>query len=60
MQISERASGDLQILRARARKEKTAEQKDRLVVVVLALEGLETEQIQAATARSRGFVQRWV
>ena len=60
MQISERTPGDLKTLRKRAGKEKSAAQKDRLMVVVLALQGLETEQIQAATARSRGFVQRWV
>ena len=30
------------------------------MVVVLALEGRETSEVQKATARSRGFVQRWV
>jgi transposase len=60
MQISERTSGELKELRRRARKERSAEQKDRFMVVVLALEGRETKQVQEATARSRGFVQRWI
>lgn len=60
MQISERTPGDLKELRKRARKERSAEQKDRFMVVVLALEGQETRHVQEATARSRGFVQRWV
>lgn len=59
MQISERTPGDLKELRKRARKERSAEQKDRFMVVVLALEGRETKQVQESTARSRGFVQRW-
>jgi transposase len=59
MQIIERTPGELKELRKRARKERSAEQKDRFMVVVLALEGRETLEIQEATARSRGFVQRW-
>jgi transposase len=59
MQISERTSGDLKELRRRACRERSAEQKDRFMVVALALEGRETRQVQEATARSRGFVQRW-
>lgn len=60
MQISEREAGDLKKLRSRARKERVAEQKDRLMVAALAIEGLETMDIQRAVGRSRGFVQRWV
>jgi transposase len=60
MHISERVAGDLKELRERARRERVAEQKDRLMAVVLALEGWETQEIQESTARSRGFVQRWV
>ena len=59
MHISEQTPGDLKELRGRARKERSSEQKDRLMVVVLALKGYETAQIQETTARSRGFVQRW-
>jgi transposase len=36
-----------------------AEQKDRFMVVVLALEDRETKQVQKATGCSRGLVQRW-
>lgn len=59
MQIKERASGDLERLRVLARREKDAEQKDRFMVAVLAIEKVETLEIQRSLCRSRGFVQRW-
>jgi transposase len=59
MHIREREAGDEQTLRRLARAEKDAEQKDRYLVVVHALRGRETGDIQEALARSRGFVQRW-
>lgn len=59
MLIKEREAGDLKPLRALARREVRAEQKDRLMVPVLAIEGRETEDIMESFCRSRGFVQRW-
>jgi transposase len=59
MHIRELSPGDLEQLRLRARREKAAEQKDRLMVAVLAIERVETAQIQRTLNRSRGFVQRW-
>jgi transposase len=59
MHIFERQSGDVIQLRSLARKQHNAEQRDRLRVVILAIQGLETEQIQHHVDRSRGFVQRW-
>ena len=50
MQISERTPGDLKELRKRARKERSAEQKDRFMVVALAIEGIETKRIQESRA----------
>lgn len=60
MIISEREPGDLKRLRTLARREKHAEQKDRLLAVAHAIAGRETLDIQEALGRSRGFVQRWV
>lgn len=60
MMISEREPGDLEQLRVLARREKNAEQKDRLLAVAHAIAGRETRDIQDAIGRSRGFVQRWV
>lgn len=59
MLIKERGPGDAKRLRELARREKRAEQKDRLMVVVLAIEQKETLEIQKSLCRSRGFVQRW-
>lgn len=59
MQVTEREPGDVQKLRAMARKENHARQRDRLLVVVKAIEGQETQEIEAALDRSRAFVQRW-
>ena len=60
MIIREREPGNLDQLRGLARREKNAEQKDRLLAVAHALAGRETRDIQDAIGRSRGFVQRWV
>jgi transposase len=59
MHIRERTQGDLCTLRTMAPDEPDAEQKDRLMAAVLAIEGLPTAQIQRVLCRSRGFVQRW-
>jgi transposase len=59
MLIRERTAGDNQRLRLLARHEKSAEQKDRLMAAALAIERLETSEIQRVLGRSRGFVQRW-
>lgn len=59
MQITERTPGDLGELRAMARREKSAEQKDRLMVAVLSIKEHPTAEIQRLLCRSRGFVQRW-
>lgn len=59
MLIKEREPGDVKRLRELARREKRAEQKDRLMVAVLAIEQMETLEIQRSLCRSRGFVQRW-
>lgn len=59
MIISERDDGDLVKLRTLARGEKNAEQKDRFMVAILAIERRETLDIQRSLCRSRGFVQRW-
>jgi transposase len=60
MQVQERAGGEVEELNRRIRGERDAEQRDRYRVVVLAIEGRETKEIQFQTSRSRGFVQRWV
>lgn len=60
MQVKERRSGDLAKLRALARREPHAEQRDRLLAVVKAIEGRETLAIAEAISRSRAFVQGWV
>jgi transposase len=60
MLIKERAAGDMKELRRRASGERRAEQKDRLMAAVLAIEGMQTADIQRVLGRSRGFVQRWV
>ncbi|MCE2652461.1 MAG: hypothetical protein LW650_02870, partial [Planctomycetaceae bacterium] len=60
MQVRERRSGDLDRLAELIRRERRAEQRDRLNVVRLALLGQQTAWIVQATGRSRAFVQRWV
>lgn len=59
MFIKERELGDREKLRLMARKERSAEQKDRLLSVLHALEGVETLDIARALCKSRKFVQRW-
>lgn len=59
MQVRERSPGDLVELRRLARREKNAEQKDRLMAAALAVEQVQTAEIQRVLNRSRGFVQRW-
>lgn len=59
MLIVEREPGDVQRLRASARREKCAEQKDRLMAAALAVERIPTARIGHALGRSRRFVQRW-
>jgi len=60
MQVRERRSGDLDRLAELIRRERRAEQRDRLNVVRLALLGQQTAWIVQATGHSRAFVQRWV
>jgi transposase len=59
MDIRERSPGDLEHLRRLARRERNAEQKDRLMAAALAVERVQTADIQRVLNRSRGFVQRW-
>lgn len=59
MFIPERERGDRDRLRAMARAEKDADQKDRLLSVLHALSGMETLDIARAICKSRKFVQRW-
>lgn len=59
MLITERTDGDIQRLRNGVRRERVVAQRDRLRAVLLALEGIETLDIQRMLGRSRGFVQRW-
>jgi transposase len=59
MRIQEREVGDLSRLKALARREADAEQRDRYRAARLAIEGVETSEIQRRLDRSRGFVQRW-
>ena len=59
MLITQRTTGDVQILRQAVRRERNVSQRDRLRAVLLAVEGVETLDIQQMLGRSRGFVQRW-
>ncbi|MFN5958827.1 MAG: hypothetical protein ACK462_12920, partial [Planctomyces sp.] len=59
MDIRERSPGDLEHRRRLARRERNAEQKDRLMAAALAVERVQTADIQRVLNRSRGFVQRW-
>ena len=59
MHIQERAPGDAVELTRRVRAQREAEQRDRYRTALLAIDGLETKQIQTRLGRSRGFVQRW-
>lgn len=59
MHVQEGSPGDVAALTRLARGQRDAQQRDRYRVVLLVLEGLETQAIQDRLARSRGFVQRW-
>ncbi len=59
MQVQVRSPDDTARLQQLIRSECNAKQRDRLRVALLATQGQETSAIQAALARSRGFVQRW-
>src|ERR1043165_766333 len=60
MLIAERTPGDLERLRELIRKERDAEQRDRLRAAALAIQKRGTAEIQSMLDRSRAFVQRWV
>ena len=57
--ITERHRVDLARLRKLAAREKKAEQKGTLVAASLAVERIETSDIQRPLCRSRSYVQRW-
>jgi transposase len=59
MNIRERTTGDLEALKAKARSEIHAKQRDRYRAVALALEGRQTQAIMEMLGRSKNFVQRW-
>lgn len=59
MHIQEGSAGDGAALMRLVRVQRDAQQRDRYRVVLLVLEGLETQAIQDRLSRSRGFVQRW-
>ncbi len=60
MDVQEREPGDEPRLIEQSRRERDAEQRDRLRAVALALQGRRTEEIRSILDRSRAFVQRWV
>jgi transposase len=59
MHISELKEGDLQRLKAKARGEIHAKQRDRYRAAALGLEGRQTQEIMQMLGRSKNFVQRW-
>lgn len=59
MNIREREWGEVKELRARIRREKDADRRDRLRAVVLAIEGEEASTIARLLGRSRRQVQGW-
>ena len=59
MEIREREPGDRVRLSKLIRRERDAEQRDRLRAVALALDGETAPEIQKRLDRSRAFVQRW-
>jgi transposase len=60
MNVTPHQLSDLDELRRRIRQEADAKQRDRWRVVLLALEGKTTQEIQDKLERSKNFVQRWV
>ncbi len=59
MQIPSRQPEDVPQLQECIRRERHSEQADRYRVALLAIQGQQTQAIQQALTRSRGFVQRW-
>ena len=59
MLVTARDPSDPDRLGEAIRKARSAQQRDRLRVALLALEGQETLAIMQTLRRSRGFVQRW-
>ncbi len=59
MHVSELNRGDLQRVKAKARNEANAKQRDRYRAVALALQGRQTKEIMQMLDRSKNFVQRW-
>lgn len=59
MQIQEVKSGDLDLLKQKARRESNAKQRDRFRAVAMAIEGMTTPTIMDKLDRSKNFVQRW-
>lgn len=59
MLITAHGPSDLDRLAHQARRTRSALQRDRLRVALLAIAGDETEAIMDKLGRSRGFVQRW-
>ena len=55
MLITQRTTGDFQILRQAVRRERSVSQRDRLRAILLAVEGVETLDSQRMLGRSRGF-----
>ena len=54
MLINQRTTGDIQRLRQAVRRERNVSQRDRLRAGLLAVEGVETLDIQRMLGRSRG------
>jgi transposase len=59
MDLRERERGDVGKLEALIDPERSAKQRDRYRVALLAIQGEQTQEIQRMLRRSRGFVQRW-
>jgi hypothetical protein len=59
VQIPSRQPEDVPQLQECIRRERHSEQADRYRVALLAIQGQQTQAIQQALTRSRGFVQRW-
>ena len=60
MDVSERCSGDVNVLEQGSRRGRDGRQRERYRCVLLALKGFEATQIADKLGRSRRFVQYWV
>jgi len=60
MEVTTRASGDVEVLARGARRGRDGRQRERCRCVFLALQGFEARQIADKLGRSRRFVQYWV